>query len=57
MGRILVLEFEDKEKNLFDDSVQYYHSILGFEKVTLLDENILSVSGLEINMGEENSQT
>lgn len=52
MGKMLVLAFDDNEKMIFEDSVQYYHGVLGFQKVTLLDENILSVSSLKINMGQ-----
>ncbi len=56
MGRMLILDFDDKEKNIFDDSVKYYHDALGFQKVTLLGGNILSVSGLEINMGQRTAR-
>ncbi len=50
MGRMLIIEFDDNDKPLFEETVQFFHHIAGFPKMTLLDKNILSIFDLEINL-------
>lgn len=50
MGRMLIVEFDDNDKPIFEEAVHFFQSIAGFSKVTLLDKNILSIPGLEINL-------
>lgn len=47
---MLIVEFDDNDKPIFEEAVQFFHHIAGFLKMTLLDKNILPIHGLEINM-------
>lgn len=50
MGRMLIVEFDDNDKPIFEEAVQFFHHIAGYQKMTLFDKNILSIHGLEINL-------
>ena len=50
MGRILVVEFNDKDNPIFEEIIQLLHHSSVFSKLSLTDNSILSVSGLELNL-------
>lgn len=50
MGRILVVEFDDTDNSVFDEIIQLLHRSSGFSKLSLTDDSVLSVPGLELNL-------
>ena len=48
MGRILVIEFKDKDSSAFDEVMEVLKRYPDFETLQLNDETVLSLPGLEI---------
>ena len=49
MGRILLIEFTDEDKQEFEEIIAYLKRFPHFEKVSFSNENIISFPGLEIS--------
>lgn len=50
MGKILIVEFNDEEEKVFEEVIQLLRYGHGFSSMSLPEENILSISGIEINL-------
>ena len=48
IGRVLVIEFDDKDSSVFDEIMRALEKHPAFEKLKLNDEAVLSLPGLEI---------
>ena len=48
ISRIMVIEFDEKDVNLFDDILKMLKSHPSFERLQFSDEPVLSLPGLEI---------
>ena len=49
ISRIMVIEFDEKDVNLFDDILKMLKSHPSFERLQFSDEPVLSLPGLEIH--------
>ena len=49
MGKILLIEFIDDDKQEFEEIIAYLKRFPHFEKMSFSNENIISFSGLEIS--------
>lgn len=50
MGKILIVEFNDEDEVVFEEIIQFLHQNSNFSSISLPDETILSIPGVEINI-------
>lgn len=50
IGRVVILEFKDRDSTAFDDILSFIQQHPDFEKLEMDSEPVLSLSGLEINL-------